>query len=99
MPAALAAGLTGRCAVPRRWSDPIVVVCATLAVMLIVIDGIGVNRGEVIRLWIFLGSFFQIPSAYVCARLNSRSAAMVLIATTLLQNALGSSMVGFIVPG
>jgi hypothetical protein len=76
-----------------------VIVCATLAIMLIVIDGIGVNRGEVIRLWIFLGSLFQIPSAYVCARLNSRSAAVVLIATTLLQDALGSSMVGFIVPG
>jgi methylthioxylose transferase len=63
------------------------------------VDLIGVNRGEVIRLWIFLGCLFQIPSAYVCARLDSRSAAVVVLATTLLQDALGSSMVGFIVPG
>jgi hypothetical protein len=99
VPAALVDGLTSRKAAPRRGSDPIVVVCATLAAMLVVDDLIGVNRGEVIRLWIFLGCLFQIPSAYVCVRLDSRSAVVVLLATTLLQDALGSSMVGFIVPG
>jgi hypothetical protein len=99
VPAALAAGLATRNAAQGRWSDPIVIVCLMLAAMLVVVDLIGVNRGEVIRLWIFLGCLFQMPSAYVCARLDSRSAAVVVLATTLLQDALGSSMVGFIVPG
>jgi hypothetical protein len=66
--------------------------------MLAAVDLIGVNRGEVIRLWIFLGCLFQIPAAYVCARLDSRAAAVLVLGTTLLQDALGSSMVGFIVP-
>jgi hypothetical protein len=99
VPAALAAGLATRNAGQGRWSDPIVIVCLMPAAMLVVVDLIGVNRGEVIRLWIFLGCLFQMPSAYVCARLDSRSAAVVVLATTLLQDALGSSMVGFIVPG
>ena len=67
--------------------------------LLIATDLIGVNRGEVIRLWIFLACFFQIPAAYVCARLESRVALGLVLGTTLLQAALGTSMIGFILPG
>jgi hypothetical protein len=98
LPAALADGLVTKAPVHSRLTTPIVVVCLTVAGMLAAVDLIGVNRGEVIRLWIFLGCLFQIPAAYVCARLDSRAAAVLVVGTTLLQDALGSSMVGFIVP-
>ena len=73
--------------------------CLSLLATVAVVDLIGVNRGEVIRLWIFLSCLFQIPAAYACARLDSRAAVAILLATTILQVALGTSMAGFIVPG
>lgn len=82
-----------------RLSRPIVVLSLSLLAVLAVIDFIGINRGEVTRLWIFLACFFQIPAAYVCARLDSRPALAVVLATTLLQCALGTAMIGFILPG
>jgi hypothetical protein len=98
LPAALADGLVAQTPAQSRLIAPIVMIGLTLAGMLAAVDLIGVNRGEVIRLWIFLGCLFQIPAAYVCARLDSRAAAVLVLGTTLLQDALGSSMVGFIVP-
>jgi hypothetical protein len=53
----------------------------------------------VIRLWIFLACFFQIPTAYVCARLDTAVPLMLVIAVTVLQATLGTAMIGFIVPG
>lgn len=82
----------------RRIGEPIAVLCASLAVVLLVLDLAGVNRGEVVRLWIFLACFFQIPAAYVCARLDGRMAITMVIATTILQDALGTAMIGFVVP-
>ena len=99
VPMAFVDGLVSTKRTQSRWSEPIVVLCLALAGMLAAVDLIGVNRGEVIRLWIFLACLFQIPSAYVCARLDSRAAAAVVLATTMLQIALGCWMVGFVVPG
>jgi hypothetical protein len=79
-----------------RPADPIVLLVATLTATLVAIDLLGVNRGEVIRLWMFLACLFQVPAAYVCARLENRVAVGVLIATTVLQDALGTHMIGFI---
>src|SRR6185503_14880982 len=61
-----------------------------LLAVLLVTDAIGINRGEVIRLWIFLGAFFQIPAAYACATLPGRTAICVVAACTLLQATLGT---------
>ena len=61
-------------------------------------DAVGINRGEVVRLWIFLACFWQIPAAYVCGRLNSRTAFTLVLIMTLLQDVLGSSMLAFIEP-
>jgi hypothetical protein len=87
---------------PESWGSrltlPITVLCLGLAGVLLATDLIGVNRGEVVRLWIFLACFFQIPAAYVCARLDNRAAFVLVLATTVLQDALGTSMLGFIVP-
>jgi len=78
--------------------SPIVLLTASLIAILLVTDLLGVNRGEIVRLWIFLACFFQIPAAYVCARLNSRLAIGLLVGVTLLHDALGTAMIGFIVP-
>ena len=77
---------------------PIAVLALGLAGVLLVTDLLGFNRGEVTRLWIFLACFFQIPAAYACALLHTRVALIVLLGTALLQCALGTAMIGFIVP-
>lgn len=76
----------------------IVLICTAAAAMVGVADAVGINRGEVIRLWIFLACFWQIPAAYVCRRLDSRAAFAIVLMTTLLQDVLGSAMVAFIEP-
>ena len=98
-PVALLAGLWRAGSWKERLTGPLTVVSAGVLTVLLAIDLIGVNRGEVIRLWIFLACFFQIPAAYVCARLESRAALALVLALTILQCALGTSMIGFIVPG
>jgi len=97
--AALVDGLWRSDVTEPRLSRPIVVLTLSLVATLAALDFIGINRGEVTRLWIFLACFFQIPAAYVCARLESYVAVAAVLATTLLQCALGTAMIGFILPG
>ncbi len=97
--AALGDGLRRSDAPSGRLAQPITVLCLGLLGVLLATDFIGVNRGEVIRLWIFLACFFQVPAAYVCARLESRAALALVLVTTVLQDALGTAMIGFILPG
>jgi hypothetical protein len=95
---ALAYSLSG----PQNWRErlrrPIFVVAVALVAVLAAIDLIGVNRGEVIRLWIFLGCFFQLPTAYACATLGGRLPIAVVLLTSALQAVLGASMIRFVVP-
>jgi hypothetical protein len=65
------------------------------ALAVIAADLIGINRGEVVRLWIFLACFVQIAAAFFCAIATSRTAVLLVLATTLLQSALGTSMLNF----
>ena len=78
--------------------EPFVVFSLCLALVVLVTDLLGVNRGEVLRLWIFLVCLLSVPAAYVCARLESRTAVMLIVATTLLQDAVGTAMVNFARP-
>ncbi len=96
--AALVAGLGGSGTLRERLSQPIAVVSLSVAAVLLITDAIGMNRGEVIRLWIFLACFVQIPAAWVCARLHHPAAIALLLVTSILVGTLGTSMVGFIVP-
>lgn len=95
---AVALGLRGE----GRWLDRVVqpapLVTLSLVAVVLATDLIGVNRGEVIRLWIFLACFLQIPAAVVCARAGRWALAVVLV-TTLLLSALGTANIGFVVPG
>ena len=96
--AALAFGLRTPGDWRQRLSCPIVTVCVGLLAVLVALDLIGVNRGEVTRLWIFLACFFQIPTAYVCSTLNARSAIALVVGVTALQAAVGVTLIDFVVP-
>jgi methylthioxylose transferase len=97
--AALADGVTGlKTQRPSPQTVSIVLICSAILAMVGLADVIGVNRGEVIRLWIFLACFWQIPAAYACRRLESSLAFTVVLITTALQIALGTAMLAFIVP-
>jgi hypothetical protein len=80
-----------------RVSHPPTVVALGLVGVLAATDLIGINRGEVLRLWIFLACFYQIPAAYLCATLGTRGLAVVVFVTAL-QAAIGVAMVGFVLP-
>jgi hypothetical protein len=95
--AALASGLRSTSRWRERLTEPITTVCLGLLAVVIAIDLIGINRGEVTRLWIFLACLIQIPAAYACARLDTRAATVVVVALSILQAALGTAMIGFIV--
>src|SRR6185436_13983638 len=95
--AALLDGLRGPGDWRARLTRPITVLCLGLLLVVTVTDLIAVNRGEVIRLWIFLACLFQIPTAYVCARLDSHAAIVMVLACTVLQAALGTAMVAFLI--
>ena len=71
--AAFFAVMRDRGSLRQRLTHPLAAVCAGLLAVLIVVDLIGINRGETIRLWIFLGCFFQIPAAVACATLRGRT--------------------------
>ena len=85
-------------AVTGQSDQPFTMLCLGLASTLLATDVIGINRGEVIRLWIFMACFFQIPAAYLCAKLNSRISVMLILGTTLAQDLLGTAMFNFAQP-
>jgi hypothetical protein len=89
--------LGGDARLRERLTRPIAAICVGLLAVLVAVDVIGINRGEVIRLWIFLGAFFQIPVAYACARLPGRLAMAIVLACSALQATLGTAMIGFVV--
>ena len=86
------AGVTWRAAVPGAS------LFLGIAAALVIVDLMGVNRAEVIRLWIFLACFVQIPAAFVCAKPGSWIAVALVLATTLLQDTVGTSMLNFGAP-
>ena len=69
--------------------------CLGTVMALVATDLAGINRGEVVRLWIFLACFMQIPAAYICRRLDSRAALILVLGTTMLQTTLSASMLAF----
>jgi hypothetical protein len=79
-------------------SSPIVATSFGLFAVLITTDLIGINRGEVTRLWIFLACFFQLPAAYLCAALSHTAAMAAVLTMTLLQVCIATAVIGFVVP-
>ena len=82
----------------RNMDGRMAALCLGTAIALVATDLAGINRGEVVRLWIFLACFLQIPAAYACRRLESRAALILVLGTTILQTALSASMLAFLQP-
>ena len=72
--------------------------CLGTAMALVATDLAGINRGEVVRLWIFLACFMQIPAAYVCTTARQPSRADPRARHDDLQTALSASMLAFLQP-
>jgi hypothetical protein len=87
---------------PGSWRErllhPMAAACIGLFAVLGAVDLIGVNRGEVTRLWIFLGCFYQIPLAWACSLRDSQLAIAVVLGVTALHAAVGTTLIGFVVP-
>jgi hypothetical protein len=93
------------CKKESRWpqlrsflTEPEAVPTLSFALVLVITDLIGVNRGETIRLWIFLAVFVQIIAANRCAVLKPRWVFPALVVLTLLQTTVTISTVGFVIP-
>jgi len=95
---ALVAGLRGPGGWRDRLSRPITSLCVGLVAVLGAVDLVGVNRGEVTRLWIFLGCFFQVPAAWACSMLSSRLAIALVAGVTALHAAIGVTLIRFVMP-
>ena len=81
-----------------RLLQPITVTALGLLGVLIVTDLIGINRGEVSRLWIFLACFFQIPAAWCCAQAKGAGALAAVAMVTALQASVAIAVIGFVLP-
>lgn len=74
------------------------VLVVSLFVTLCTVIFLGINRGEVTRLWIYLAVFFQIPAAFFLARLPRSSLLFFIVACTLVaQTMIALQRVGFII--
>jgi hypothetical protein len=69
---------------------------ATLLVNVAALDLTGFNRGEVVRLWIFLMIFVQVVAADVCWRKAGLWTLDIVLAGSIIQIAVTISMVAFI---
>jgi hypothetical protein len=77
---------------------PVAVTALGLLAVLLATDLIGINRGEVSRLWIFLACFFQIPAAWCCAQTEGAGALAAVAMVTALQASVAISVIGFVLP-
>lgn len=69
----------------------------TLLATLGALDLLGLNRGEVLRLWIFLMTFVQVVAAHFCCEKAGRWTLDIVLAGSIIQTAVTISMVGFII--
>lgn len=83
-------------ALRRGIARPAAVLAVSSVAVLAVLDLLGVNRGETIRLWIFLAVFWQITAAWMCARTTRLWPIAVVTAAAVLQGAIGMAMMGFV---
>lgn len=71
----------------------------SLLVTLGIVIFLGINRGEITRLWIYLAVFFQVPAALFLANTQKSNFLFFLVASTLVvQSVISLQRVGFIIP-
>jgi hypothetical protein len=62
----------------------------------VALDAAGVNRGEVMRLWIFQAAFFAVLAAWTCARVRGSLTFYLVLGVNILQAAVGLDVVRFL---
>lgn len=63
----------------------------------LVLNLLGVNRGETTRLWIYLAAFFQVPAAYFLAnRIRNHALFFILACTLMIQSLYSLQRIGFL---
>lgn len=81
-----------------RWSMENILILS-LGVTFLVVLFLGINRGEVTRLWIYLAVFFQIPAAYFLTKIEYSKVVFFFVTGTLVvQSLLTIQRVGFVLP-
>jgi hypothetical protein len=81
-----------------RWPIDKLYILSLVATILVLIV-LGINRGEITRLWIYLAVFFQVPAAYFLAKIDYSQRVFFLVACTLvIQSLITLPRVGFIIP-
>ncbi len=81
-----------------RWSIEIVYIVSLLITFCVVLF-LGINRGEITRLWIYLAVFFQVPAAYFLAKMVKSKSLLYLVSCTLvIQSVISLQSVSFIGP-
>lgn len=78
--------------------EPASLAAISVLLILILLDIIGMNRGETIRLWIFLMVFVQMSAAQLCAAGRGRVTLYIALLSSVLQALVCVSMVGFVYP-
>jgi len=76
---------------------PGTIMCLAFAANLLILNLIGINRGETIRLWIFMAAFMQICIAYVCARKLDKVGFRIMAISCIVQTLATIGMVGFMI--
>ncbi|GHJ49161.1 hypothetical protein Cs7R123_65030 [Catellatospora sp. TT07R-123] len=66
--------------------------------VLALLDLLGMNRGETVRLWIFIAVFLELPAAWLCARTTRLWPFAVVTSALILQAAAATAMIGFVQP-
>jgi len=87
----------GRGALRALLVDPAANLLLSFTLCLLTVDLLGVNRGEVTRLWIFLGVFLELAVAAECLARPGERTAYLAISTVAFQAALTASTVGFLI--
>jgi len=81
-----------------RWSIEIVFILSLLATFCVVLL-LGINRGEITRLWIYLAVLFQVPVAFFIAKIAKSKVLFFFVASTLVvQSIISLQTVGFVIP-
>ncbi|GAA1630237.1 hypothetical protein [Catellatospora bangladeshensis] len=83
-------------AVRRRSAHPVAVLVLSGLAVLAVLDLWGINRGETVRLWIFMAVFLQVGAAWLCTRTARFWPAAIVVAASIAQAAAGLAMIGFV---
>jgi hypothetical protein len=76
---------------------PGTIICLAFAANLVVLNFIGINRGETIRLWIFMAAFMQICIAHACLRKIDNIGIRIIAVSYIVQTLATIGMVGFMI--